>query len=234
MSLKDIKGKNIKIAASIIAGDFYNIENLLRQTQEANIDYLHLDVMDGNFVPNITLSPLIVKKIKNITTLPIDIHLMVNNPENYIENIIEDINILNFHIETVKFPFRFIENIRNIIFNKKLDTKIGVAINPITDIGFLKYLKGYIDNILVMTVDPGFSGQKFIENMIIKISLIKEIVKDWGDVFISVDGGVNDKNIEKLIKAGANYIVISSFLYKGNIIKNVEKIKSIINKFIDN
>lgn len=223
--------KNIKIAASIIAGDFYNLEKLLNETEQTNIDYLHLDIMDGNFVPNITFGVSIVEKIKSITKLPLDIHLMVNNPENYIENIIEEVDILNFHIEIVKFPFRFIESIRNIIFNKKLNTKIGIAINPITDIGFLRYFKGYIDNILVMTVDPGFFGQKFIENMIIKISLIKDILKDWGDVFISVDGGINDKNIEKLIKAGANYIVISSFLYKGNIKQNVEKIKSIINKF---
>jgi ribulose-phosphate 3-epimerase len=115
---------------------------------------------------------------------------------------------------------------------KGLKVKIGIAINPITEINFLRYLRGYVDNILIMTVDPGFFGQKFIENMLIKISLVREIVRDWGDVFISVDGGINDTNIEKLIKAGANYIVLSSFLYKGNIIKNVEKIKSIIQKLV--
>ncbi|MCX7871420.1 MAG: ribulose-phosphate 3-epimerase [bacterium] len=220
----------IKLSASIIAGDFYNLEKLIKETEKSDIDYLHLDVMDGNFVPNITFGTSIVKKIKNITKLPLDVHLMVNNPEIYIEEIIEYINMINFHIEVIKFPFRFIENIKNIIYSKNLDVKVGVAVNPVTDVGFLKYLKGYIDNVLVMTVDPGFFGQKFIENMLFKISLVKEIIKDWGDVFISVDGGVNDENIEKIIKAGANYIVISSFLYKGNIIQNVEKIKGIINK----
>ncbi len=220
----------IKLSASIIAGDFYNLEKLIKETEKSDIDYLHLDVMDGNFVPNITFGTSIVKKIKNITKLPLDVHLMVNNPEIYIEEIIEYINMINFHIEVIKFPFRFIENIKNIIYSKNLDVKVGVAVNPVTDVGFLKYLKGYIDNVLVMTVDPGFFGQKFIENMLFKISLVKEIIKDWGDVFISVDGGVNDENIEKIIKAGANYIVISSFLYKGNIIQNVEKIKRIINK----
>lgn len=220
----------IKLSASIIAGDFYNLEKLIKETEKSDIDYLHLDVMDGNFVPNITFGTSIVKKIKNITKLPLDVHLMVNNPEIYIEEIIEYINMINFHIEVIKFPFRFIENIKNIIYSKNMDVKVGVAVNPVTDVGFLKYLKGYIDNVLVMTVDPGFFGQKFIENMLFKISLVKEIIKDWGDVFISVDGGVNDENIEKIIKAGANYIVISSFLYKGNIIQNVEKIKGIINK----
>jgi len=224
--------KDIKISASIIAGDFYNIEKLIKETEESHVDYLHLDVMDGNFVPNITFGVSIVKKIKSITNLPLDVHLMVNNPEDYITEIFEYVDILNFHIETVRFPFRFIENMKEMIFNKGLKVKIGIAMNPITDINFLKYLKGYVDNILVMTVDPGFFGQKFIENMLIKISLIREIVRDWGDIFISVDGGINDENIEKVIKAGANYIVLSSFLYKGNIIKNVEKIKSVIQKVV--
>ncbi len=232
MELKDTKIKAIKIAASIIAGDFYNIEKLIKETEEANVDYLHLDVMDGNFVPNITFGVSIAKKIKSITNLPLDIHLMVNNPENYITEVIEYVDILNFHIETVRFPFRFIENIKEMISIKGLKVKIGIAINPITEINFLRYLRGYVDNILIMTVDPGFFGQKFIQNMLIKISLVREIVSDWGDVFISVDGGINDTNIEKVIEAGANYIVLSSFLYKGNIIKNVEKIKSIIQKVI--
>lgn len=221
---------NIKLSASIIAGDFYDLEKLIKETEETNIDYLHLDVMDGNFVPNITFGTSIIKKIKNITKLPLDVHLMVNNPEIYIEEIIEYVDMINFHIEVIRYPFRFIENIKNTIYSKNLNVKIGIAINPITDIVFLRYLRGYIDNVLVMTVDPGFFGQKFIENMLFKISLVKEIIKDWGDVFISVDGGVNDENIEKIIKAGANYIVISSFLYKGNIIQNVEKIKRIINE----
>ena len=224
--------EDIKISASIIAGDFYNIEKLIKETEEANVDYLHLDVMDGNFVPNITFGVSIVKKIKSITNLPLDIHLMVNNPEDYIAEVIEYVDILNFHIEAVRFPFRFIENIKEMIFNKGLKVKVGIAVNPITEINFLKYLRGYVDNILIMTVDPGFFGQKFIENMLIKISLVREIVRDWDDVFISVDGGINDTNIEKVIKAGANYIVLSSFLYKGNIIKNVEKIKSVIQKVI--
>jgi ribulose-phosphate 3-epimerase len=232
MEVKDTKIKDIKIAASIIAGDFYNIEKLIKQTEEANIDYLHLDVMDGNFVPNITFGVSIAEKIKSITDLPLDIHLMVNNPENYITKVIGYVDILNFHIETVRFPFRFIENIKEMILTKGLKVKIGIAINPITEINFLRYLRGYVDNILIMTVDPGFFGQKFIQNMLIKISLVREIVRDWGDVFISVDGGINDTNIEKVIKAGANYIVLSSFLYKGNIIKNVEKIKSVIQKVI--
>jgi ribulose-phosphate 3-epimerase len=232
MEVKDKKIKDIKISASIIAGDFYNIEKLIKETEEANVDYLHLDVMDGNFVPNITFGVSIAKKIKSITNLPLDIHLMVNNPENYIKEVIEYVDILNFHIEAVRFPFRFIENIKEMIFTKGLKVKVGIAINPITEINFLKYLRGYVDSILIMTVDPGFFGQKFIENMLIKISLVREIVRDWDDVFISVDGGINDTNIEKVIKAGANYIVLSSFLYKGNIIKNVEKIKSVIQKVI--
>ncbi len=220
----------INLSASIIAGDFYNLEKLIKETEEAGVDYLHLDLMDGNFVPNITFGTSIVKKAKNITKLPLDIHLMVSNPGSYIEEIIDYVDIINFHAEVVKFPFRFIENIREMVYNRGLKVKVGVAINPVTDVGFLRYLKGYVDTVLIMTVDPGFFGQKFIENSLFKISLVKEIVKDWGDIFIAVDGGINDENIEKVIKAGANYIVVSSFLYKGNIAQNVEKIKGIIKK----
>ncbi len=230
--IKENYNMNIKLSASIIAGDFYNLEKLIRETEKADIDYLHLDIMDGNFVPNITFGTSIVKKIKNITNLPLDVHLMVNDPEVYIQEIIEYVDIINFHIEVIRFPFRFIEDIKKMIYTKNLSVKIGIAVNPITDIGFLKYLKGYIDNVLIMTVDPGFFGQRFIENILFKVSLVKETVKDWGDIFISVDGGINDENIEKIIKAGANYIVISSFLYKGDVIKNVEKIKGIISKIL--
>ena len=220
--------KNIIIGASIIAGDFYNIEKLLMETKIAGVNYLHLDIMDGNFVPNITFGISILPVIKKTVDIPLDVHLMVNNPESYINDIVDYVDILNFHIEAVKFPFRFIENIKDISSKRGKNIKIGVAINPITDINFLKYLKGYINNVLIMSVDPGYYGQKFIENMIDKIRNVAEIVRDWGDVLISIDGGINDKNIIQVINAGANYVILSSFLYKGEITENIEKLKRIL------
>ncbi|MEN3015017.1 MAG: ribulose-phosphate 3-epimerase [bacterium] len=197
------------VAGSILGGNLLNIEEIIKLSEESEIDWLHLDIMDGNFVPNLTFGYDFVKKIKEKTKLPVDVHLMVINPEKYI-HYSEYCDMITFHIETTNFPMRLIENIKKI-----RDIKVGVALNPITNVEIISNLEGYIDNVLIMTVEPGFAGQKFISNCLNKIYKAKQLTKKWKkDMFISVDGGIDDKNYKLVLEKGANYIVCASFLYQ--------------------
>ncbi|MFN4219712.1 MAG: ribulose-phosphate 3-epimerase [bacterium] len=212
------------LAGSIIGGNLLNIDEILKLSQEANVDWLHIDVMDGNFVPNLTMGIDFLKKIKSKTFLPIDVHLMVQNPEKYLEYSLY-CDMINFHIETTFFPFRMIEQFKN----KNPNIRVGLAFNPITSVDVLKFLEGYIDNVLIMTVEPGFSGQKFIYNMLPKIEEVNKIIKNWkNEIFISVDGGINEQTLELVLAKGANFIICASFLYQdySKIKENVIKIKN--------
>lgn len=198
------------IAGSIIGGNILNIEEILKLTSESAIDWIHLDVMDGNFVPNLTLGLDFLRKIRNSTNLPIDLHLMVSKPEDFV-NYSLYCDMIDFHIETTNFPFRLIDSFKSV--NSSI--KVGVAVNPVTDISFIQFLEGFIDNVLIMTVEPGFAGQKFIPNILPKIEKVKNIVSNWSKKpFISVDGGINSENLKLVLEKGANFVVCASYLYQ--------------------
>ncbi|MCS7243251.1 MAG: ribulose-phosphate 3-epimerase [Candidatus Calescibacterium sp.] len=197
------------IAGSIIGGNILNIEEILKVSEENGVDWIHLDIMDGNFVPNITFGLEFVKKIKQKTFLPLDVHLMVLNPDKYVE-FSNYCDMINFHIETTHFPIRVIEIMRK--SNPRI--KVGVAVNPCTSISFIENMEGYLDNILIMSVEPGFAGQKFINNTLKKIEQAKKITENWkSKPIISVDGGINSENYKIVLGKGANYIVCASYLY---------------------
>ncbi len=192
------------IAPSILTASFSNLEATIREFEEAGCDYLHLDIMDGVFVPNITFGHKIVADIKKITNLPMDVHLMIVNPENHIDNFAKSgCDMISVHFEGNIHLHKLIMQI------KSHNIKAGVVINPHTKVSVLEPLIDYIDNILIMSVNPGFGGQKFIEYSTEKIKQAKKLIGNR-DIIISVDGGVNLDTCKRVVDAGANFLVAGS------------------------
>ena len=200
----------IKIAPSVLAADFNNLEEEIKIINQTNCDYIHCDIMDGHFVPNISFGQDIVKNINKISTKKLDVHLMIENVSSYINSFINSgANIITFHIEAEKEPLRIIEKI------KKLNTKVGIALKPNTDIKHIFNFLEVVDLILVMTVEPGFGGQKFLESQLTKIRNIRELVEKKSlNLDIQVDGGINQITAKKCINAGANFLVAGSYIFK--------------------
>jgi ribulose-phosphate 3-epimerase len=196
--------RKVLIAPSLLSADFANLERDVKMVEAAGGDWLHIDVMDGHFVPNITIGPIVVRAIKRITNIPLDVHLMITDPQKYIESFSKaGSDIITFHIETVREPRSVIDLIRS---NGR---KAGVSIKPNTDISSVRPILDYIDLVLVMSVEPGFGGQEFIESAVPKIRELRKIYK--GD--ISVDGGINDRNAPAVIDAGANILVAGNYIF---------------------
>ena len=199
----DYKMDIIKIAPSILSADFVRLAEDIRKIEEGGADLVHIDVMDGHFVPNITIGIPIVKSLKKCTSLPLDVHLMIDNPELYIDDFAEaGADIITFHIEASNHAHRLIQKI------KARGKKVGVALNPATHANALEYIMKDIDMVLIMTVNPGFGGQKFIESMITKI----EAFANRG-IEVEVDGGIGVNNISKVVNAGANIIVAGTSVF---------------------
>lgn len=216
-----------KLAPSILDIDFTCLERELRKIESGGADLLHLDIMDGNFVPNISFGPRIVESIKNITSLPLEVHLMVEKPENHIKSFINaGGDIIIVHYETSKHLDRLIQIIN------EANVKSGIALNPATTLSVIEYLINKIDLLLLMTVNPGFGGQKFIPEMITKIEKARKIIDNQKkSISLEVDGGINLENISKVIKAGAEIIVVGQIISKGaNPEMIIKKIKNIMNK----
>ena len=199
-----------KLAPSILSADFSRLGDEIKAVEEAGADYIHIDVMDGHFVPNITIGPLVVEAIKNVTKLPLDVHLMISNPDKYIKDFIKaGSNILSVHAETCPHLQRTINHIR------ELGIKPAVVLNPSTSLSTLEYILEEVDMVLLMTVNPGFGGQKFISSMIPKIKKLRKLIDEKHlPVELEVDGGINLDNISKVVNAGADVIVAGSAVFK--------------------
>ena len=201
---------NIKIAPSILACNFSKLNDEVLSIEKAGADFIHLDIMDGHFVPNLTFGPPVIKSLRHLTKLPFDVHLMVSNPDVLLDEYVNaGSNIITVHVEACNHLARTLNYI------KSKGCKAGVAINPHTDIQFIENVIEDLDLILIMTVNPGFGGQKFINSMVKKIFLVKEIISTR-DIFLEVDGGITKKNSKVVINAGANVLVAGTSVFKTN------------------
>ncbi|MFH0975902.1 MAG: ribulose-phosphate 3-epimerase [Spirochaetota bacterium] len=216
-----------KISPSILSADFSKLGEEVTAVEKAGADYIHIDVMDGHFVPNISIGPLIVKAVRKITALPLDVHLMISDPDKYIDEFIDaGSDILTVHAEAATHLNRTIAHI------KERGIKAGVSVNPSTPLSSLDYILEFVDMVLIMSVNPGFGGQKFIANSIQKIETLHATIdKNKLDIEINVDGGINIDNIEKIAKAGANVFVSGSGIYgTSNYKQTISLMKDLISK----
>ena len=211
--------KEIIIAPSLLAADFSKLKEEVKAIENTKAKWLHLDVMDGNFVPNISFGADIVKAIRKDSNLYFDAHLMIENPEWYIDTMADaGVQSISIHVEATKHLDRALQLI------KARGLKSGVAINTATDIAFLDNIYEKIDLILVMTVNPGFGGQKFLNQMIEKI---RKVRNKFPHIDIQVDGGINNETAKLVIEAGANILVAGSYVFSGNY---SEKVNSLLNE----
>ena len=199
----------IKIAPSILSADFSNLGEEIQNIEKAGADYIHIDVMDGSFVPNITIGNEVVKALRTKTQLPFDVHLMINNPDNHIKAFVEaGADIITIHAEAS------IHLDRSLSLIKSFDKKVGVSLVPSTHEDALDYILEKLDLILVMTVNPGFGGQKFLSSQLKKIENIrKKIEKSGKKIELEVDGGINDQTARIAIEAGADVLVSGSYIF---------------------
>lgn len=200
----------IIISPSILSADFVNLQQDIKKIEKAGADWIHIDVMDGLFVPNITIGMPVVEAIKKVTQLPLDVHLMIDKPERYINNFKQaGADIITIHQEATTDCKGTISAI------KKVGAKAGVSIKPNTPVNSIKNLIKDVDMVLVMSVEPGFGGQKFIPNCIDKIKEIREIAKTVNpELIIQVDGGINKETAQLVKQAGADSLVAGSYIYK--------------------
>ncbi len=213
------------LAPSILSADFSNLHQQIRLIEMAGADIIHCDIMDGQFVPNITFGPFIVNTIKKITNLPLDVHLMIKNPDNFISEFVDaGADYLSVHFEEVVHLNRTINKI------KELGIKAGVVINPSTPVSCLTDILEFVDFVLVMSVNPGFGGQKFIPSSLKKISELNRIRKELNLNFqIEIDGGINKDNLKDVITAGTDIVVAGASIFNSdNISASVTEFKNII------
>ena len=217
--------KKIQISPSILSADFSQLGKEIKKLEDGGADLIHVDVMDGHFVPNLTIGPPVIKALRNYTKLPFDVHLMISPVHKYIKNFAEaGSDIITIHPEAT-------ENLNeSISLIKRLNKKVGISLNPDTNISVIESELKNIDLVLIMSVFPGFGGQKFIPETIKKIKDLKEIKdKNNYNFDIEVDGGINFLNSKDVINAGANILVSGTTIFKennGDIKKNIEKLKS--------
>ncbi len=197
------------VAPSILSADFGNLERDIRAICEASCDLVHIDVMDGHFVPNLTIGPVVVEAVAKVSSKPLDIHLMVEN-NNFFVDLFAPLKpkYLSFHIESEKHPHRLIQKIRS------LGISPAITLNPHTKVEDIEYLLPDLDMVLLMSVNPGFGGQKFIPAILEKVKKLKELISERNpDCLIEVDGGVSNKNIKLLKDAGVDIVVAGSYIF---------------------
>lgn len=213
----------LKLAPSILAADFANLGDNIRQAENAGADYLHIDVMDGSFVPSISFGAPVITSIRKISNLLFDVHLMVDEPIRFVEDYkLAGADILTVHVEACKHLNRTLTKI------KEMGMKAGVSLNPTTPLSVLDYCLNDIDMVLIMSVNPGYGGQSYLPFSTDKIRALKHLIDSKGKkIDIQVDGGISCANVSEVIDAGANVIVAGSAVFGGDIAKNVNGFKEI-------
>ncbi|HIP93541.1 MAG TPA: ribulose-phosphate 3-epimerase [Desulfurobacteriaceae bacterium] len=214
------------LAPSLLSANFANLEKDIKILEENGADILHLDVMDGHFVPNITIGIPVVEAISKVSQIPLDVHLMIEEPSRYLKEFIKaGASYISFHVEAEKHIHRTLD------LAKSLGAKVGVALNPATPILVLEDVLPILDFVLIMTVNPGFGGQRFLEFTLEKVRKLKNIIKEKSlNTLIEVDGGIKLDNVEKVLKAGADIIVSGSGIFS-NPKENTKKFKQILKSY---
>jgi ribulose-phosphate 3-epimerase len=213
---------NKLIAPSILSADFTKLGNEITAIESAGADWLHIDVMDGHFVPNISMGPLVVKAAKQVAGIPLDVHLMISQPDQYISQFAKDgADLISVHVEACIHLNRTIDLI------KSCGCKPGVVLNPATPLSTIEWVLEYVDFVLIMSVNPGFGGQSFIPSSLDRIRLLKEMIRIKGlSTLIQVDGGVTEDNIKEIAEAGADVFVAGSAIFgKKNYKKTINAMK---------
>ena len=211
-----------KISASILSADFGRLAEQIQEAEAAGVDWIHFDVMDGHFVPNLTIGLPVLQAVRKITKLPLDVHLMISNPELYIEKYVEaGADWLGVQVEVAWHLERLVQQI------KELGAKATVVLNPATPLSYLDMILSEADMVLHMTVNPGYSGQKFIRGTLPKIKQLREMIDNQGlDVLLQVDGGVHLNTVDDLVAAGVDVFVSGSGVFEGgNIAENVRRLR---------
>lgn len=211
--------RTVMIAPSLLSANFLRLEEELRRTEEAGADILHIDIMDGHFVPNITIGPFVVEFIRKATKLPLDVHLMIEEPDRYIKDFISaGADWITVHYEALKHLHRTINWIRD------SGARPGVSLNPATPVWSLDHILDEVDMVLIMSVNPGFGGQSFIPQSLEKIKILREMIRDKGlNTLIEVDGGIKIDNARKVVDAGADILVMGSGFYNSRDYKSLMK-----------
>ena len=211
-----------KLSASILSADFGRLAEQVREAEAAGVDWIHVDVMDGHFVPNITIGPAVTRALRRATTLPLDVHLMISHPERYLAEFVKaGADWLGFHVEATVHLERLIQNV------KELGAKVAVTLNPHTPLDCLEYVLKEVDLVLLMTVNPGFSGQKFIRGVLPKIRRLRQLIDERGlKTLIEVDGGVSLDTVDEIVAAGADILVSGSGVFNDRpLAENVRQLK---------
>ncbi|MGD8229116.1 MAG: ribulose-phosphate 3-epimerase [Desulfobacteraceae bacterium] len=198
-----------KIAPSILSADFTRLGEEVKRVEQAGADYIHIDVMDGHFVPNITIGPMIVGAVRQVTELPLDVHLMISNPDFFVEAFVEaGADMITVHAEAVNHLHRSVQHIR------EAGARPAASLNPASPLHMIEYVLDDLDMVLIMTVNPGFGGQAFIPGVIPKIESLREMIDKRGlDIELQVDGGIGPQTIGSVSSAGANVFVAGSAIF---------------------
>ena len=216
----------IQISPSILTADFGNLAAEIRAAEEGGADMIHLDVMDGAFVPNITFGPLLVRTVRRMTDLPLDVHLMVEDPDRYLDVFVDaGANLLTVHVEATRHINRTLQHIT------ALGCGAGVALNPGTAVESVREVIPFVDMVLVMSVNPGFGSQRFIETSTSKLRRMRQLLDQLNPVCaLQVDGGVDARNIDDVVRSGANVIVVGSAVFndRGTVADNIAKLRDAV------